>query len=62
MGRLTEIMAAINSEAPLNEENFFHLDVNNELIRAKIIDGRKKLKKNKKRVQNLFDFYKGRLL
>ena len=45
MGRLTEIIAALNKEAPLDKEHFSHLDVDNPKTRKEILDGRKERKK-----------------
>ena len=56
MGRITEIIAAVNREMELNKENFFHLDVTDERIRESIISARKQLKKNLKKSQKTFDF------
>lgn len=51
MGRLTEIMAAVNSECPLDDEHFHHIAVDNEVTRKEIMDFRKELRKPK----TLFD-------
>jgi len=48
MGRLTEAIAAINSEVPLSREYFFHLDVENPTVHQEILDCRKLLRRKPK--------------
>ena len=55
MGRLTEIIAAINSEAPLDNEHFSRLDVTNPTVREEIMEARRQLRKNKRTQKTLFE-------
>lgn len=55
MGKFTEIMAAVNTEVPLDQEHFFYLDVENPTVRKEILEIRKTFRKNKNKLPSLFD-------